>query len=274
MRTFSLASPVALVSCLFLVARGITADPVAIPEATVQSADWVVPERAAPYPAVVLLPSCAIGGTALRDWTRFLWEGGYAVLSLGPGSAAAETRCAANGGDPKTTLAAWRRNAETCVAWVAARPGVDASEIALMGLGEGGTAALLAAEAPGVRAAVALYPALRGVALGGTVPSLVITGRRDREQPVRYATAAAVRAREAGRPLDLLLYGRAGHAFDDPIAALSAVAPPEQPRHASFRARARRDVLAFLEGQLSNRAVANAEKPDSITALQTEAPSR
>jgi dienelactone hydrolase len=273
MRTGLLASSFALVSSIFLVAPGVTADPVAIPGAAGEVADWVVPERAEPYPAVVLLPSCAIGGTALHDWTRFLWERGYAVLALGAGSAA-EKRCAASTRDPKSTLASWRRDAEAGVAWVANQPGVEASQVALMGLGEGGTAALLAAQGPNVRAAVALYPTLRGIALGGTVPSLVITGRRDRAQPARYATAAAVRAREAGRPLDLLLYGRAGHAFDEPIATVSTAAPPGPPRHTSFQARAQRDVLAFLEGQLSTEAVAGTEAPDSITTLQTGASAR
>lgn len=173
-------------------------------------------------------------------------DAGYAVLlpdSLGPRGV--RELCTTATRERTITAARRRLDALGALAWLQARPDIDAARIALVGWSHGGStvlaaldaadarvAAAAAAEAtrPFFRTAIAFYPgcaaSLRDARWRPATPLAILIGADDDWTPAAPCVALAARGRDAGWPLDVVVYPGAVHGFDAP----------------SGRVRVRRDV--------------------------------
>ena len=195
-----------------------------------------LPQGAGPFPAVVLLHTCAGVGSNVVQWAHTLRAAGYAALvvdSFAPRGA--QSVC----GNWAVTVDEVAMDAFAALRHLRERPEIDRDRIAVIGFSYGGMAALRVASAryrraagtPGFRVAVSLYPVCvsprpdwsaetqeRLTNLYGDVetPTLILIGDADVDTPnVAVNCAATVAAlRRAGRPVDIKLYPGAGHAFD------------------------------------------------------------
>lgn len=221
-----------------------------------------LPQGEGPFPAVVLLHTCAGVHSHLVQWAHALRAGGYAALvvdSFTPRGA--QSVC----GNWAVTVDEVAMDAFAALRHLRDRPGIDRDRIGVMGFSYGGMAALRVASAryrraagtPGFRAAVSLYPVCvsprpdwspatqeRLTNLYGDVetPTLILIGDADVDTPnvsANCADAVAALLR-GGRPVDIKLYAGAGHAFDQSWA-----------HHAEAAADAEKTSLAFFGRHLS-----------------------
>ncbi|MCC7276683.1 MAG: dienelactone hydrolase family protein [Alphaproteobacteria bacterium] len=190
--------------------------------AVVDLAAWYSrPAADGPVPAVLLLHGCSGPGRNLRQWRRFLDARGLAVLNLDSfGARGVQEICS---DFSRVTDAQRRGDATAALAWLAARPEIDATRIAVMGFSHGGGIALdLAARRPpgataAFRAAIAFYPACRRRARQEAeyaIPLQILVGDADDWTPAARCTE--LRARSRGIPVELEVYPDAQHAFDVP----------------------------------------------------------
>jgi carboxymethylenebutenolidase len=146
------------------------------------------------------------------------------------------------------------------LAWLRARPDVDAERIGLQGWSNGGSAALATMAAgsgfaptslKGFNAALAFYPAcgLRGRFDDGYrpyAPVRVFHGTADEEVSYRRCRSLVERSREAGGDITIAIYPGAVHGFDDPGRARQA-----NPANAKAKADATARALGFFAEQLA-----------------------
>jgi dienelactone hydrolase len=126
-------------------------------------------------------------------------------------------------------LGAWavRRadDAYSVRAWLAEQPYADAKRIAVMGMSNGGRTVLaalrttLSHSAP-FAAGVALYPGCQSDLDGRFyAPLMVLIGRADTVTPASYCeTMKAGQSGNGGSNIELVVYPRAPHTFDMPLA--------------------------------------------------------
>jgi dienelactone hydrolase len=187
------------------------------------------PAGAGPFPFVVLLHGC--GGlhheAMWRSWAEpwaevFRQHGiGTAVVdSFTPRGV--DQVCTGNPG-------AWavRRadDAYSVRAWLAEQPYADAKRIAVMGMSNGGRTVLaalrttLSHSAP-FAAGVALYPGCQSdLHSRFNAPLMVLIGRADTVTPATYCeTMKAGQSGNGGSKIELVVYPRAPHTFDMPLA--------------------------------------------------------
>jgi len=195
-----------------------------------------VPPGAGPFPAVVLLHTCAGVGSHLGPWVDALWARGYAVLvvdSFTPRGV--RSVC----GTWTVTVDEVAMDAFAALRHLRSRPEIDPDRIGVIGFSYGGNAALRvasiryrrAAGTQGFRAAVSLYPVcvsprpdwsaatqerLTNLYSAGEAPTLILIGDADVDTPnvAVNCEAAATALRRDGRPVDIKVYPGAGHAFD------------------------------------------------------------
>jgi dienelactone hydrolase len=136
--------------------------------APVGTAQLLRPEGSQPVPLVVLLPDALGDEGRAAPYVTALERNGIASLVLGLGILSER---GGPGADPASSAMA----AGVALAWAAAQPGVSAGQLGLIGLGAGGRAALMAAEAAGP--VVAVDPGCTGLALPEWRPSLLVFGR-------------------------------------------------------------------------------------------------
>lgn len=221
--------------------------------------------REAPRPAVVLLhgraglysstvnAGCttvargavsACGGGTLsarhRQWAAYWAARGYAALlvdSFGPRGRAHGFGRGTHGQperEPVNERTVRPLDAEGALAWLAARPDVDAGRVMLMGWSNGGSTVLNtlhrqaeagAAKAPRFRAALAFYPGCGAAALLARtlkidVPlQLLLAGDDDEVSPALCRDWAA----RASPAIGVQWYDGATHGFDDPGRARQAL---------------------------------------------------
>ena len=158
-----------------------------------------VPEGQGPFPAVVLLHSCAGVTRSETAWARWLDDAGYATLIIDSLAAWYSPDPCGNTADPSQPLhpdsAEVAADASGGLQYLRSRPQVIADRVAVLGWSSGGAAAIVAATARGAaaspsgppfRAAVALYPwPCRAVPAGTTAvtPLLVLSGGNDELVP-------------------------------------------------------------------------------------------
>jgi dienelactone hydrolase len=193
--------------------------------------EW--PGGDAPVPAIVLMHDCqGPSSGAIRGWQTALGTWGYATLAVD----AFASRSVANACENAGALWPAERvpDAYAALLALARHPRIAAGRIALMGWGDGATAALRSASAalaetyagrsgPRFRGVVAFYPNCR-VLLPGAVPPTdfsrlaarvrVHAGERDDWAPAPPCEALVARLREAGQDADLTVYRGARHLFD------------------------------------------------------------
>jgi dienelactone hydrolase len=192
-------------------------------------AELYKPQGAGPYPAVILMHGC--GGWqpsvrhALRIHARYLVKNGFAVLSLdsfGPRKN--------SGGEVCKSFRNLREarhyrtyDAFDAMRYLRAQAFVDASNVFLMGQSNGGSVALIAANAassreynrsdPPFRAVVAYYPwcgAFGSSRVTLASPLLVLGGGADDWVPPQECQ----RTKAVGADYQVTIYPEAAHSFD------------------------------------------------------------
>lgn len=180
-------------------------------------------------PAVILMHGC--GGwqapvlAALEDYAKFLTDHGMVVLNLdsfGPRRNAGGTVC-----NSFESLAAARdyrtKDAFAALRYLRAQPFVDPDNVFLIGQSNGGSVALIAAQAAtekryakgaaGFRGLVALYPwcgATGSLRPHLSSPLLILGGARDDWVPPKDCTRMAPK----GASVNVKVYPDAAHSFD------------------------------------------------------------
>jgi len=237
-----------------------------------------VPGRA---PAIVLLHGC--GGAygrkgelseRMQDYSQLLNAEGWHVLVLDSLTPRGERElCTQKIGSRAITMTERRRDALGALQWLAARPDVDASRLALLGWSNGGSTVLAStnlkhAEVKAAtlhpRAAVAFYPGCEADQKRGYAPStplLMLIGAADDWTPAAPCEALAREAQPSSgiaQPKSVA-YAGAFHGFDSkaPVRLRADVPNGVKPGagvhvggQAEALAQSRTALLAFLREQL------------------------
>jgi dienelactone hydrolase len=192
---------------------------VTTPQPATITADLYTPSGAGPYPVVMLLHGCGGVTPNIPAWAQWLQSEGYAALAVHsfPGRGLRNV-CA----DSSPLFPAMRAaDVFAAAAKVQAMGIVDRDRLALIGFSHGGSTALAAwrtqPQHPNVtlRAIVAFYPGCRHrrPANVGT-PLLILIGDKDDWTPAEGCRQLAEAARQASRPVTLIVYPDAAHHFD------------------------------------------------------------
>lgn len=210
--------PVLLVLCLSLVVASCAAH-VRFPTVTRSGRVEVAatlqrPDGTGPFPAVVLLHTCAGLGPYAYTWASWLQREGYAALVVDSFSAPGRLAYVCGvGRDPSVSDVA--RDALGALAYLRSLPFVDHERVALMGWSYGAEAALEAGAHGGLRAIVAFYPWCGyGVLPLPAAPSLLLLAEADTDSPPQGCVEVAIRAHQAGLPVWWTVYPGAHHGFD------------------------------------------------------------
>ena len=194
------------------------------------------PEGAGPFPAVVLLHTCAGVQPHVFDWAHRLTEWGYVTLVVDSFTPRGE----------RIVCGSWRvsvndvaADAFAALARLRTLPFVDRDRVAVMGFSYGAMATLrLASEGyrkwthadvRGFRAAVALYPyctppspnlppdvveRLDNLRDDTTTPLLILIGGADDESPAALCSTRVGQLQRRGEPVAIKVYPGVTHAFD------------------------------------------------------------
>lgn len=217
----------------------------------------------APY--AVLLSGC--GGTYtganslwLKLWARNLRDIGVGALAID----SIEARGVKDGvcGDGSQIWALRRvDDAHAAMAWLATQPWVDGRRIIVMGMSNGGRAALLSVSATEnarfrqFAAAVAFYPACERLPPHHLLtPALLLIGGADEDASPAKCEGFTTRRLSAAFPPQIRVYPKASHLFD--------VYPRDENYNAPEVIESREDVLAFLR-QVLNLGEATVRKTPS-----------
>lgn len=223
------------------------------------------PAGTGPFPAVVLMHSCAGIHPSHARWAARLTEQGYVTLlvdSLRPRSLFNICKEPMGIASPQTRAL----DAQGALAYLQGLPIVDRARVGLVGWSHGGNAALAALDSSGItapfpqrfRAAIAFYPYCFG---GGDYdrPILILLGEADEWAPLDRCRALKAQSRNAGASIELIAYPGAFHGFDVP--ALQQGLSVEGSRGKTYWLQydkaahedAAKRVEAFLASQLSQR---------------------
>ena len=178
----------------------------------------VRPHGPGPFPAVVFLHGCeGFNGFYAVAADRLAAKGYVAVAIDSLGVEHPAGGCDGGPGGSETEAA----DARATLAWLRTQPYVIADRLGVMGFSMGGRAVLdlidgtpgNAAPIPGLRAAVAFYPACEGRGAHVTVPLRIFDGDADRITPSAPCVALANSAKAANQPVDITVYPGATHGF-------------------------------------------------------------
>lgn len=210
----------------------------------------LVPEGAVPErgrAAIIALHGCGGMYSAVRSragrlserhaaYAKTWVDEGYAVLfpdSFGPRGWS--EICTVPRGQRTVTAVQRRLDALGALAWLGQQADIDPARVALVGWSHGGSTALAAVNAadaevtallrakdatPFFRTVIAFYPGCTTSANDArwrpATPLAILIGAADDWTPAAPCERVAQRAREAGWPLDLVVYPDAHHGFDAP----------------------------------------------------------
>jgi len=203
-----------------------------------------------PFPAAIILHDCSglgprSSGSPWR-WSSQLAARGF--VTIWPDSFTTRGRpggvCTVASG-PRITFQRRAADAYAALGYLRTLPHVDATRVAVMGGSHGGSTALAAIADTAVNAkqsdrfaaAVALYPACGWSIAGWSVerakdaghrivdysgafkplaPLLILIGEADDWTPADPCRRLAAASRQAGHPVDIVVYPGAHHSFDSP----------------------------------------------------------
>lgn len=182
-----------------------------------------LPAGAGPHPAVVLLHGCGGFHAQMLFWADQLSLWGYVVLAVDSfGPRGISVRCGGFGEQPADSYAALH--------YLATRPFVDATRVAVMGFSMGGISVLrdlersrpVAPQPQKFRAGIAFYPDCASSSGFMTAPVLLLAGQADDWTPASACEAMMAGKSDIGisrSPGDrsavrLIVYPGAHHAFD------------------------------------------------------------
>ena len=207
-----------------------------------------------PAPYAVLLAGCGgtyggVNGLWLQLWARALQDLGIGTLALD----SIEARGVPDGvcGDGSKVWAQRRvDDAHAALAWLATQPRVDSRRIVVMGMSNGGRAALLSVSATEnarfhrFAAAVALYPTCDRLPPHDLLaPALLLFGGNDENATPAKCERFTVPRRNAAVSPRIKVYPMADHLFD--------VFPRNEDFAMPEVIESRADVLAFLQQALN-----------------------
>jgi dienelactone hydrolase len=209
------------------------------------------PAGAGPFPAVVLMHDCSGLGVkssgAVWRWSALLTARGYVTIAPDSFSTRGHPGGVCSDASPPR-ITAKRRAADAYAAldYLRSLPYVDGKRVAVMGGSHGGSSTLeTIADVAQNRgeggaqfaAAIALYPGC-GRTVGGwhvtrtpdghavatyagafkpQAPLLILIGERDDWTPAEHCQKLAAAAKEAGQPVEIVVYPGAQHSFDSPL---------------------------------------------------------
>jgi dienelactone hydrolase len=182
-----------------------------------------LPNRAGPWPAIVLLHSCNGNFRRLDErWGRLIASWGYVTLAV---DSSLKSTC----GNAAAELAF---DAYRALDYLVQQSSVDAARVAALGFSQGGWLALSSVERGPTerfsthkfRAAIGFYPPCRLLGGNMTVPSLILVGERDdwasaddcRKLAEGNDDYGVSRQKGGGVPIKLIVLPGAYHAFDAP----------------------------------------------------------
>jgi dienelactone hydrolase len=189
------------------------------PQPATITGDLYTPSGKGPYPAVVLLHGC--GGVAANGlaWAQWLQSEGYAALIVDSFQGRGLRNLCADSSPLKPAVRA--ADVYAAAAKLQSMGVVDGDRIAAMGFSHGGATVLMAwrtqSKHPEVklRALLALYPGCGSqLPPPDVAPLLILAGAKDDWAPPENCQKLADAAREAGRPVTIVVYPDARHAFD------------------------------------------------------------
>ena len=189
------------------------------PEPATLTADLYTPSGTGPFPSVVLFHGCSGVSPNVPAWAQWLQSEGYAALVVDSFQGRGLRNLC---GDSKPLLPAVRAaDVYAAAAKLESMGVVDRGRIAAMGFSHGGSTVLRAwrdqmhhSDAK-LRAVVAFYPGCVGVGVPSVAaPLLILAGGQDDWVPAEPCEKLAEAARKAGRPVTIVVYPDAHHAFD------------------------------------------------------------
>ena len=200
-------------------------------KATVVTGDLSLPDEAGGrVPAVMILHACSGVTPNLADWARTVNRMGFAAFvvdSFGPRGVTEVCT-----GRTPVSIGSRLADAYRGLALLAAHPRIDPRRIAALGFSHGGWVTLWASQAQFERrflradaefaAYAAFYPAGCNAQLLAETdmtpgPVRIFHGTADDWTPIAACRQWVSRRRAAGRPVSLVEYGGALHAFDVPF---------------------------------------------------------
>jgi len=200
------------------------------------------PEGSGPFPGLVVMPTC--GGHQARHafdvWAKAALQRGYAIMVVDPLTPRGVTAPGENCRPPtRVREPRLRKDAFDAAEHLRKQPFVDPERIGLLGLSQGGMAALAAAatgyDAPqdrrAFRAIVSIYPVcfLPNLQIPGrngpanihyipdtrvVVPLLVQMGELDTEGPPQDCISRLQDWKDRGAPVQLVIHKNATHGWD------------------------------------------------------------
>ena len=178
-----------------------------------------LPPGPGPFPVVVMLHGCAGLYETHAEWAELVATWGYASLRVDSFSARGIDEICTDILRPVPRAA----DVNGAMAYLQARPEIDATRVAVMGWSHGaGVALQIAAEPgslrpdlkPGLRSAIALYPYCSRSSQPYRVPLLVLIGDADDWTPAGICRDMVEYLPPASQPVDLVVYPGATHSFD------------------------------------------------------------
>ncbi len=180
------------------------------------------PEGPGPFPAMVLLHTCAGLSTNQHQWGEWFRTRLYAALVVDSFSPRHQNNVCGVGKNP--SLSEVGGDASGALAYLRSLPFVDGQRIGVIGWSYGAMAIILATRtlaADGARAGVSLYPACLGPHLDlrpmePAIPVLLLIGSLDDDGTPAPCVEWAAKFQGEGRPVVWHVYPGAYHVFDDP----------------------------------------------------------
>jgi len=190
------------------------------------------PEGAGPFPALILVHSCAGMKPQLGNWRKEAIKRGYAVLIIDAFTSRGSPNCRPTSPIPMTRGV---KDVLDAAAHLGSFPFVDKARIASVGFSWGAMAGMLAGSpeyvsdvAPGlarVAATVGLYPACHIGPFGSfpgneflrpdlATPTLLLLGGRDTETPAEECLSRLPVHKQRGNPLEIHVFKEATHCWD------------------------------------------------------------
>ena len=193
--------------------------PVTEPQPATITGDLYTPSGKGPYPAVVLLHGCGGVSPNVPAWAQWLQSEGYAALVVDSFQGRGLRNLCA---DSSPLMPAVRAaDVYAAAAKLTSMGVVDGDRIAAIGFSHGGGTVLTAwrtqSTHPDVklRALIAFYPGCGNQRLPpDAAPLLILAGGKDDWTPAENCQKLADAAREAGRPVTIVVYPDARHHFD------------------------------------------------------------
>ena len=188
------------------------------------TATLYVPSGTGPFPAMVLLHTCAGIQAYVGGWAQWFADQGYEAIVVDSFGPRGITSVCGVGGYPDESVRA--ADAYGALAYLRTRPEVDGNRIGIIGWSHGGGAALAAddkgeadalAAGNGFRADVALYPVCEYMPRHTlAAPLLVLLGANDDWTGAAPCDRGVKGLAGAGQPASDYVYPGATHSFDNP----------------------------------------------------------